>query len=47
MEISEHNFHNMNGFLEGIATNQALKNMGNKMPLIISRSTMFGSGSYV
>lgn len=37
-ELREFDFHNLNGFSEGIATNYALKKMGNKLPFIISRS---------
>lgn len=47
IKIQEFDFHNLDGFTEGIATNKALLNMGQKMPFIISRSTMFGSGAYV
>lgn len=37
-DLREFDFHNLNGFSEGIATNEALKKMGNKLPFIISRS---------
>jgi len=43
-ELREFDFHNLNGFAEGIATNEALKLMGNKLPFIISRSQIAGSG---
>lgn len=45
--LIEFEFHNMNGFLEGIGTYYALKNMGKGQPFIISRSTMFGAGKYM
>jgi alpha-glucosidase len=34
-DLTEFNFHNLNGFSEGVATNKALKEMGNKLPFII------------
>lgn len=43
-ELREFDFHNLNGFVEGIATNYALKKMGNKLPFIISRSQIAGAG---
>lgn len=46
-DLREFDFHNLNGFSEGIATNQALKKMGNQLPFIISRSQIAGSGQFV
>ncbi|KAL4492018.1 hypothetical protein ABPG72_008439 [Tetrahymena utriculariae] len=45
--LREFDFHNLNGFSEGIATNYALKKMGYKLPFIISRSQIAGSGQFV
>jgi len=40
--------HNLNGFLEGIATEEFLKESTNsELTFIISRSTFSGSGRYV
>jgi len=40
--------HNLNGFLEGIATEKFLTESTNsKLTFIISRSTFSGSGRYV
>ena len=41
-----YDLHNLYGFTEGIATNQALKNIRQKRPFIISRSTYPGFGHY-
>ncbi len=46
-DLREFDFHNLNGFTEGIATYEALKQMGNKLPFIISRSQIAGSGKFV
>jgi len=40
--------HNLNGFMEGIATEKFLTESTNsKLTIIISRSTFSGSGRYV
>lgn len=44
--IYELDWHNINGFTETVATNNALKAMGHKLPFIITRSSIFGSGAY-
>lgn len=45
--LYHYDMHNLLGFSEGIATKRALNNLGHKLTMIISRSTMFGSGRYV
>jgi alpha-glucosidase len=45
--LYEFDYHNLNGFGEGVATNNALKDMGHPLPFIITRSSLFGSGAYV
>lgn len=45
-QLTEYELHNLEGFLEGIATNVALKKQGKQLPFILSRSTMFGQGKY-
>ena len=45
--IREWDFHNLNGFLEGVATNKAQKRMGRKQPFTLSRSSFAGAGRYV
>jgi len=37
----------LNAFGEGIATYDALKDLGHKLPFIISRTTFVGSGRFV
>ena len=45
--IKEWDFHNLNGFLEGVATNKALKRMGHEQIFVLSRSSYAGAGRYV
>lgn len=45
-KIYELDYHNLNGFSETVATNNALKSMGHQLPFIITRSSIFGSGAY-
>jgi len=45
-DITEFDFHNLNGFSEGMVTNLAQKLNGKALPFTISRSTNFGSGSF-
>ena len=43
---SHYDLHNLYGYSEGIATNQALKTVRQKRPFIISRSTFPGYGHF-
>ncbi|CAF0775981.1 unnamed protein product [Rotaria sp. Silwood1] len=43
---SHYNLHNMYGYFEAKATNQALKSIRKKRPFILSRSTFAGSGQF-
>lgn len=42
----EYNTHNLYGFMESIATNQALSAITGERPFVLSRSTYMGSGKY-
>ncbi|EAR88115.2 family 31 glycoside hydrolase (macronuclear) [Tetrahymena thermophila SB210] len=44
---TQYDFHNLNGFGEGIATYKAAQKLGKKLTFILSRSTAVGSGRYV
>ena len=52
--LYEYDIHQIDGFIEGIyfeiilgvTTNKALKNLGHKLPYILSRSTFSGNGKY-
>lgn len=44
---TEMDSHSLNGFLEGVATRQAMKDLGIVLPFILSRSTSIGSGAIV
>jgi len=43
----EYDYHNLNGFTEGIATYNALKRLGHVQPFVLSRSTTMGAGKYM
>lgn len=44
--ITEYEFHNLYGFLEGVATNEYLQETGEALPFIITRSSFAGQGKY-
>ena len=46
-ELIDFDLHGINGLWEGIATYDALKGLNMNLPFILSRSKIFGSGSYV
>lgn len=46
-QLYQFDYHNLNGFSEGVATYNYLKSIGHKLTFILTRSSMFGSGKYV
>lgn len=45
-EITEYEFHNLYGFLEGVATNEYLQESGFELPFIITRASFAGQGAF-
>lgn len=45
-DILEYNAHSLFGFMESIATNNAVATITGERPFILSRSTFMGSGKY-